>query len=462
MGGIATSDSSYLIAAAQLDSNGWIGYAFFKTDKQGTLTKKRLFSTDSVHITRNSAIKLFNGKMAMLALRARFVNRDTTIRYPMVVITDENIDSTAEYHYPDSLTGISQFYVVRMYQLADSTLLVLGFKAGATTETGVLMQIDKSMNIKLVKEFYTPKRYEMLTTFVAHPNGFFYLIGFTQTGRPEDGANLLVMCTDTAFNLKWRYVYGIAGVGGDCFVLPSGQMALLTSTAIEYHTIKGWIEKSAIYLFDENGIVDSSNTYDYSSYLAYFEKGHLHPSTGEMVVMGRNVDTIGGASYVTLSKFTSDHRIIWRHRYGRITGSKLHMAYAFEPTPDGGFLIIGDGEGMRHQDALLIKTDSNGFDPFWNTLEFTRNINDLSAKAHKGLSPYPNPTRDAVQIDVPANAGHFRIAVFDAAGKMVYSEGPVSKTNTHIVNLKDYQSGTYLLVLVAENKEVYHEKIVLY
>ncbi|MCB0483148.1 MAG: hypothetical protein KDC37_01150, partial [Flavobacteriales bacterium] len=386
MGGIVTSDSSYLIAAAQLDSNGWIGYAFFKTDKQGTLTKKRLFSTDSVHVTTSSAIKLFNGKMAMLALRARFVNRDTTIRYPMVVITDENIDSTAEYHYPDSLTGIKAFINTRIYQMKDSSIIILGYNNKQPFKSGVCMQLDKDMKVKRIKEYITPSRYEMLTGLIQHYNGLYYLIGLTGNGQVELGANIFVRCLDSAWSMKWRYVYSLASIGGECFVLPSGEMALLSDSLIDFNLINYWKTKAAMYVIDQGGNLKFSNTYDYASYLAYFEMGHLHPSTGEMVVMGRNVDTIGGASYVTLSKFTSDHRIIWRHRYGRITGSKLHMAYAFEPTPDGGFLIIGDGEGMRHQDALLIKTDSNGFDPFWNTLEFTRNINDLSAKAHKGLS----------------------------------------------------------------------------
>ncbi|MCB0483603.1 MAG: T9SS type A sorting domain-containing protein, partial [Flavobacteriales bacterium] len=381
-----------------------------------------------------------------------------SISWPMLVFIDNNLDTIRTVEYKNWFGSF--FELTNIVQLKDSTIIVIGSEGGSLyRKNPILMVFDKEF--KLVREipYVNNSRLESISNLIEHTNGHYYLHGISWINIWEGDCRLFVMCTDTAFNVLWKKMYSPAAIIGQSLILSSGNIVIFSDTVLSYD-FSSSEHKAALYVIDEKGNLLKHAVHGHTSIYTNYLYGHVM-SNGDYVIAGSAVDEYG-MSYVTLSRVDSNGVLIWRHRYGFLTGSGIWHVFDMLRTSDGGFLLIGDGYGAENQDVAVIKTDSNGFDPFWNTLEFTRNINDLSAKAHKGLSAYPNPTRDAVQIDVPANAGHFRIAVFDAAGKMVYSEGPVSKTNTHIVSLKDYQSGTYLLVLVAENKEVYHEKIVLY
>jgi hypothetical protein len=75
----------------------------------------------------------------------------------------------------------------------------------------------------------------------------------------------------------------------------------------------------------------------------------------------------------------------------------------------------------------------------------------LSAK----LSIYPNPTNDKVNIRVGLEkVGKVNLKLTDAAGRVVFAETVESNSTdfSHELNLSDYASGTYILLLNVDGK----------
>jgi hypothetical protein len=75
----------------------------------------------------------------------------------------------------------------------------------------------------------------------------------------------------------------------------------------------------------------------------------------------------------------------------------------------------------------------------------------LSAK----LSIYPNPTNDKVSIRLGLEkVGKVNLKLTDAAGRVVFAETVESNSTdfSHELNLSDYASGTYILLLNVDGK----------
>lgn len=451
-----TKDSNYLISGILMDSSGYEGYFFLLIDRQGKFIKKKYYSEPEYTYRESSSTRLQNGKTALLILLGKRVSPDSVTRIPLVVVTDDSLNQITEYRYPN--TGIEYFSASRILQTKKGSIIILGGNKPDKYPGAVLIELDSNfVQRKVIK--HRGSRREQFSHLIEHTNGLYYLHGISGINIWEGDYRLFVMCTDTAFNVLWKKMYSPAAIIGQSLVLSSGNIVIFSDTVLSYD-FSSSEHQAALYVIDENGNLLKHAVHGHTSIYTNYLYGHVM-SNGDYVIAGSAVDEYG-MSYVTLSRVDSNGVLVWRHRYGFLTGSGIWGVFDMLRTSDGGFLLIGDGYGAENQDVAVIKTDSNGFDPYWNTLEFTKNIAELSANSNNNLSAYPNPTRDAVQISVPANAGHFRIAVFDAAGKMVYSEGPVATTQAHTVRLKEYKPGTYLLVLIAENKEVYHERIVLY
>jgi hypothetical protein len=75
----------------------------------------------------------------------------------------------------------------------------------------------------------------------------------------------------------------------------------------------------------------------------------------------------------------------------------------------------------------------------------------LAAIASEGITVYPNPTVNALQIQFKDPATEAGAELFDTQGKLVYSS---SLTGAMQINMSEYPSGTYLLKISENNKTV--------
>ncbi len=86
--------------------------------------------------------------------------------------------------------------------------------------------------------------------------------------------------------------------------------------------------------------------------------GVVQTSDGGYVVVGSKVGASGFYD-VYLFKTDESRNIIWERTFG---GSKRDVGLAMEPTPDGGFIIVGNTEsaGAGGRDVYLIRTNAEG------------------------------------------------------------------------------------------------------
>lgn len=76
----------------------------------------------------------------------------------------------------------------------------------------------------------------------------------------------------------------------------------------------------------------------------------------------------------------------------------------------------------------------------------------VRASSINGLSAYPNPFNDGIQIQVSNLNGTFKVEVFDVLGKLVHTSSNFE--NGSFMNLSHLQSGIYFVTAIANDKNL--------
>ncbi|MCX6187844.1 MAG: T9SS type A sorting domain-containing protein [Bacteroidetes bacterium] len=69
-----------------------------------------------------------------------------------------------------------------------------------------------------------------------------------------------------------------------------------------------------------------------------------------------------------------------------------------------------------------------------------------------GLSAYPNPFNEGIQLQVSNHTGSFKVEVFDVLGKLVHTSNNFE--NGTFMNLSHLQSGVYFATAIANDKNL--------
>jgi hypothetical protein len=69
-----------------------------------------------------------------------------------------------------------------------------------------------------------------------------------------------------------------------------------------------------------------------------------------------------------------------------------------------------------------------------------------------GLSAYPNPFNDGIQVQVSNLKGTMKVEVFDVLGKLVHTSSNFD--NGNFMNLSHLQSGVYFVTAMANDKNL--------
>jgi len=77
------------------------------------------------------------------------------------------------------------------------------------------------------------------------------------------------------------------------------------------------------------------------------------------------------------------------------------------------------------------------------------------AASNAGISIFPNPTKDVLNISLMENASlsAVRISILDATGKLIYIEN-ANGVNVHSVNVSEYESGLYFIRIEVDGERI--------
>ena len=79
----------------------------------------------------------------------------------------------------------------------------------------------------------------------------------------------------------------------------------------------------------------------------------------------------------------------------------------------------------------------------------------------KEIKVYPNPTSEFANIVLPSNQSAYTLEIYDVIGNMIFSEKITEGQNNYRINLTDFRSGIYQIVISSKDK-VFTEKLEVY
>jgi hypothetical protein len=172
------------------------------------------------------------------------------------------------------------------------------------------------------------------------------------------------------------------------------------------------------------------------------------------------VDT--GRTGAILAKVSPEGDSLWMRQYLYVTTvGCYHAIYDLEPTPDGGYVMVGEARPYNAYDTLypppiqqgwILKVDE------WGCLvpgcqldvatEEVPNENQLKLKV------YPNPASGELYVHLPEAGQGGRFRLYDALGRQALAFAATQGEATYIVSLEGLAAGWYVLVYEEEGGEV--------
>jgi len=128
-----------------------------------------------------------------------------------------------------------------------------------------------------------------------------------------------------------------------------------------------------------------------------------------------------------------------------------------------GLIIKGEYTNTSDQTVRIgVTTEDEMFGIFLNYL--TGGIDELVAVEEPQSITHnwtiqPNPTKDVVQVNLPASNQAFQVKLYNAAGSLLYQGKTSPNSNQHIIQTHKYGSGIYMLQ-IQNDKFVDTQKIV--
>jgi hypothetical protein len=79
----------------------------------------------------------------------------------------------------------------------------------------------------------------------------------------------------------------------------------------------------------------------------------------------------------------------------------------------------------------------------------------------KEIKVFPNPSSEIVNILLPLNHSASTVVIYDVIGNLVFSEKIIESKNNYKINLADFRSGIYQIVISSKDK-IITEKLEVY
>jgi hypothetical protein len=219
----------------------------------------------------------------------------------------------------------------------------------------------------------------------------------TYGGQSDERAYSVQQTSDGGYILA-GYTCSFGAVGGDLYMVKTNELGDTLWTRM-YVALEGDVARSVEQTADGGyilgGSTDSYGAGELDFYL--FKTDHMGNMEWRQVyggsnddeafaayqtidggyIMGGNTTSFGaGYSDFYLVKTDNEGDTLWTHTYGGIGWDRMGT---FQPTEDGGYIIVGDSRsfGLENYDFYLVKTNSSGEEEWARTIGEQSNLDDF-------------------------------------------------------------------------------------
>lgn len=311
-------------------------------------------------------------------------------------------------------------------------------------------------------------------------DGSFVVAGgsMTQSGMTNSTVRTWIAKTDSTGSIDWEYLFPIHNNDsrlpdgyGNLALTHNGKIMLATMRAFDCPyfdpncDVPFPLARIRLMKFDWDGTILKDTVIGPLTRMPGITSIQPVPNGGYVISGGRM-----GNRYNSLVFRISEEgdSIWWREPYIGDQRNDNHWSYQTKPTSDGGF--IGSGMNILSnslhpwghvQAGYVYKLDSNGcFGPGDCP---TSTISVTEYEEEVGLSFYPNPTNDVLNVTYSMGNGKLHTVVIrDLQGKTLREEPMQNYGNeqTARLELQDLPNGMYLLEIHSQTKTVTKAKII--
>jgi hypothetical protein len=192
-------------------------------------------------------------------------------------------------------------------------------------------------------------------------DGGYIITGATSPSTAEADRDIWLIKTDAAGNEIWDKTFGGEAEDVGMSVLPTPDGGYLIGGLTDSFS-NGDASIWLIWLIktDASGNKVWDKTFG-GTRVALVSSMMLAPDGG-YILTGATGSDFQVSSDALVIKTDSEGNQLWSQTYG---GADYDHAWSSQPTPDGGYIIIGGTDSFGHGDIWLIKTDANG-NELWN------------------------------------------------------------------------------------------------
>lgn len=381
-------------------------------------------------------------------------------------------------------------------QLPDSGYIICGYVIDSISDK-LLFKTDKTGRVEWSKT-YNSTRYENLSCIEVTPDGGFIFSGIN--GDQTSLCGIPLTRTDSAGNILWSKVYGNCGDNAQAISITSdGGFIICGGNDVGVPSPKSAI----LFKIDSLGGIQWSKSISSFGNTYFSGRGVGQMFDGNYFLGGiRNLSNSGSDYDIFLMKFDANGDTLWSRVYGSSGNEK---AFHFIQLINHGFIIGGQARdnsfGQPGYNAYLLSIDSlgeGGCNNLATNFEITNNpfqiridsvigvnggifIDSLSANSsigtaqiidlcsltdagvekenHPEIIVFPNPTNDAISLNVGLLTGDLSYEISDSNGlrilkgsiKAIQSEKKVIEIELgKNINL----SGTYLVSIFSGSEKI--------
>jgi streptogramin lyase len=193
----------------------------------------------------------------------------------------------------------------------------------------------------------------------------------------------------------------------------------------------------------------------------YLIGGFPYSNKKDTLVFSYKYAPMGNDSAIVNLNFKKNGSIVF------ITSTYLHasasyqekeLPFDFEQTPD---TVIVSISSSVWQDTLLtyVGSDLKIDEIYFKSQRIITGIDPLTREIDKRINIFPNPSNGKFQI-TSSEVGIQKLEIYDALGKVVYSNSEFKQQKSNEIDLSQYQKGIYF-IKIYDGIKYYTEKIVI-
>jgi hypothetical protein len=333
----------------------------------------------------------------------------------------------------------------------------------------LLVKFNPQGEVLWEKYIVEPLKYQVAFGVAELPNGNIAISGIRKDWDASslEGADLLMLVTDSEGNELWAQTYGNErdDFWGFCSVLENGDILLHGANSVPDSENGKWLY--AVRLNPENGdIIWEHRFISLRSSNLIWNKSIELPN-GDIVLSGfvlrANQEGLP-REYYALGKLSAEGDSLWVRKYEWDDGNEQASGHSSDmtTTPDGGFILAGDAWGSENysQDVWVLKLDEFGC-----LIPGCQFVNVEEQGIESAIRIYPNPVGEVLSIEVQSlRSGNAQLKITNMQGEVVKSLRPFLIDNQGSLTLStdasNLAAGIYLVQLFIDGELKLTEKMV--